>query len=77
MVGKKYELPVESVQRKRFKEILRSRMADQGIKTGDLPEITHYSKQSVYNFMAAGSWNRFLAATLAERFNITEREWRT
>lgn len=72
----KYELSVTSAQKKRFKEILRSRMADKGVKIGDLPEMVNYGKQSVYNFMSGTAWNRFLAAELAEKFNISEREWR-
>lgn len=71
-----YEIPVESSQKKRFKEILRSRMADRGIKVSDLPGLVNYSKQSIYNFMSADSWNRFLAATLSEEFGISEREWK-
>ena len=72
----KYEIAVTIAQKKRFKEILRSRMADRGVKVGDLPEMVHYSKQSVYNFMAGASWNRFLAAELADIFKIPEKEWK-
>ena len=76
MCGNKYEILIESAQKKRFKEVLRSRMADKGIKVGDLPNMVNYEKQSIYNFMSANSWNRFLAAELAEVFNISEREWK-
>lgn len=72
----RYERVATDRQKKRFKEVLRSRMADRGVKTSDLPALVNYSKQSVYNFMAAGSWNRFLAATLSERFDISEKEWK-
>lgn len=76
MRGNKYEISVESAQKKRFKEVLRARMADRGVKIGDLPNMVNYEKQSVYNFMSANSWNRFLAAELAEKFNISEKEWK-
>lgn len=71
-----YELIVTEAEKKRFKEVLRSKMAVQGIRSNDLPGMTGYSQQSIYNFMSAGSWNRFLAATLAEQFTISEEEWR-
>ena len=76
MCENKYEILIESAQKKRFKEVLRSRMADKGIKVGDLPNMVNYERQSIYNFMSANSWNRFLAAELAEVFTISEREWK-
>lgn len=76
MRGNKYEVSIESAQKKRFKEVLRSRMADAGVRVADLPNMVNYSRQSIYNFFTADSWNRFLAAELAERFNILDKEWR-
>ena len=56
--------------------MLRSKMADKGIRTSDLAKMTGYSPRSIYNFMAVNSWNRFMAAALAEKLGITEEEWR-
>ena len=71
-----YEVSIGSAQKKRFKEVLRSRMADKGVRVADLPGMVNYSKQSIYNFFTADSWNRFLAAELAEKFKISESEWK-
>lgn len=71
-----YELIVTNAEKKRFKEVLRAKMANRGMRISDLPGMSGYSLQSIYNFMTAGSWNRFLAALLAEKFKISEKEWR-
>lgn len=71
-----YELIVTSTEKKRFKEVLRAKMANRGVRINELSDMTGYSLQSIYNFMTAGSWNRFLAAVLAEKFEISEEEWR-
>ena len=72
----KYELIVTKKQKKRFKQVLRAKMADKGIRTSDLAKMTGYSPHSIYNFMAVNSWNRFMAVALAEKLGISEEEWR-
>lgn len=71
-----YELIVTNKQKKRFKQVLRAKMADKGIRISDLAKMTGYSPRSIYNFMSVNSWNRFMAAALAENLGISEEEWR-
>lgn len=73
---KNYELTATEAEQRRFKEVLRAKLTNKGIRVNELPELICYSKQSIYNFLSVGSWNRFLAATLAEKFKISEKEWK-
>lgn len=71
-----YELKVRKAQARRFKQVARSKMVLRNLRMKDLAELSGYSPSSLYNFFSDGNWNRFLAATLAEKLDIKEREWR-
>lgn len=71
-----YELKVRKTQARRFKQVARSKMVLRNLRMKDLAELSGYSPSSLYNFFSDGNWNRFLAATLAEKLDIKEREWR-
>ena len=36
----------------------------------DIARLFGYSRQSVYNFLSTGNWNRFMAAELMEKLEI-------
>lgn len=38
--------------------------------TAELASFIGYSRQSVYNFLSTGNWNRFMAAELMEKLEI-------
>ncbi len=71
-----YELKGSKAQAERFKKVVRSKMAFRNLRMKDLAKLSGYSPSSLYNFFLDGNWNRFLAATLAEKLDIKEREWR-
>lgn len=63
-----YELTGERAEE--FKRAVRIKLAEKDMSVLELAELVHYSKQSVYNFLSANNWNRFLAAALAEKLEI-------
>ena len=46
------------------------KMVEKDMSVSDLAELTHYSRQSIYNFLSKNNWNRFLAAEIAEKLEI-------
>ena len=60
----------ELKRNQRFKKLVRMKMVEKDMSVSDLAELTHYSRQSVYNFLSKDNWNRFLAAEIAEKLEI-------
>lgn len=68
-----YEL--DGIDAKKFKRAVRVKMAQEDLTVSELADLIGYSRQSVYNFLS-GDWNRFMAAALAEKLNISKEDIR-
>ena len=66
-----YEL--DGIDAKKFKRAVRVKMAQEDLTVSELADLIGYSRQSVYNFLS-GDWNRFMAAALAEKLNISKED---
>ena len=63
-----YELT--GVPAQKFKRAVKMEMVRRDMTTAELAEFIGYSRQSVYNFLSTGNWNRFMAAELMEKLEI-------
>lgn len=68
-----YEL--DGIDAQKFRRAVRVRMAQEDMTVSELASLIGYSRQSVYNFLS-GDWNRFMAAALAEKLNISKEDIR-
>lgn len=67
-----YEL--DGIDAKKFKRAVRVKMAQGDLTVSELADLIGYSRQSVYNFLSGDNWNRFMAAALAEKLNISKED---
>lgn len=63
-----YELTGISPQK--FKQAVKMKMIRRDMTVAELADFIGYSRQSVYNFLSEGNWNRFMAAELMEKLDI-------
>lgn len=63
-----YELT--GIPAQKFKRAVKMEMIRRDMTTAELAEFIGYSRQSVYNFLSTGNWNRFMAAELMEKLEI-------
>lgn len=67
-----YEINADNAQK--FKRAVRVRMAQEDMTVSELASMIGYSRQSVYNFLSGDNWNRFMAAALEEKLNISKED---
>ena len=63
-----YELT--GVPAQKFKRAVKMEMVRGDMTTAAGASYIGYSRQSVYNFLSTGNWNRFMAAELMEKLEI-------
>ena len=63
-----YELT--GVPAQQFKQAVKMEMIRRDMTVAELADFIGYSRQSVYNFLSLGNWNRFMAAELMEKLDI-------
>lgn len=63
-----YELT--GIPAQKFKRAVKMEMIRRNMTTAELADFIGYSRQSVYNFLSMGNWNRFMAAELMEKLEI-------
>lgn len=63
-----YELT--GIPAQKFKRAVKMEMIRRDMTTAELASFIGYSRQSVYNFLSTGNWNRFMAAELMEKLKI-------